>query len=199
MDNFRTRPHLHTCLIPQVQRIVDEEMKRDVMPVRYYPIFLLLILALFASLLFPKIAISENDILIELIISHNQNALEESFHDGSNKGEDGILMMRPDVGKSLGMKVFLDQDFLDSRELYQEADKALEAAEKALFSKEKEKVPGQHVQAVSDHFLAYKKMTELAEQKIKAYRSKLKSEPDDRLEKTLSVRVMDRLLWAKST
>jgi len=194
MDNFGTGPHLHTCLIPQVQRIVDEEMKRDVMPVRYYPIFLLLILALFASLLFPWIAISENDILIELIISHNQNALEESFHDGSNKGEDGILMMRPDVGKSLGMKVFLDQDFLDSRELYQEADKALEAAEEALFSKKKEKVPGQHVQAVSDHFLAYKKMTELAEQKIKAYRSKLKSEPDDRLEKTLSVRVMDRLL-----
>ncbi len=164
------------------------------MPVRNYPIFLLLILALFASLLFPKVAISENDILIEIIISHNQNALEESFVNGSNKGEEGILMMRPDVGKSLGMKVFLDQDYLDSRELYREAEKAFEAAEKALFSVVKEKVPGQHVQAIADHFLAYKKMTELAEQRVKAYRSKLKGEVDDRLEKTLSVRVMDTLL-----
>jgi soluble lytic murein transglycosylase-like protein len=169
-------------------------MKRDVMPFRYYPSTPLLILALFASLLFPKIAISENDILIELIISHNQNALEESFVDGSNKGEAGILFMRPDVGKSLGMKVFLNQDFLDSRELYQEADKARDAAEEALFSRAKEKVPGQHVQAVADHYLAYKKMAELAEQKVKAYRSQLKSEPDDRLEKTQSVKVMDRLL-----
>jgi soluble lytic murein transglycosylase-like protein len=173
---------------------MDGGMKRDTMPIRNYPIPLLLILALLASLLFPKIAISENDILIELIISYNQKALEESLLDGSNKGEAGILMMRPDVGKSLGMKVFIDQDFLDSKELYREADKALEAAEEALFSKVKEKVPGQHAQAVSDHFLAYKKMTELADQKIKAYRSKLENEVDDRLEKILSVRVMDRLL-----
>ena len=173
---------------------MDEKMKRDVLLVRNHLIPSLLVLTLFASLLFPKAAISENNILIELIISHNQKALEESFLDDSNKGEAGILRMRPDVGKSLGMKVFMDQDFLDSRELYQEADKALEAAQEALFSKAKEKVPGQHVQAIADHFLAYKKMTELAEQKIKTYRSKLKGKPDDRLEETLSVRVMDRLL-----
>jgi soluble lytic murein transglycosylase-like protein len=186
--------HIYPRLLLSGLGTMDGGMKRDIMPIRNYPVPLLLILALFVSLLFPKIAISENEILIELIISHNQNALEESFLDGSNKGEAGILMMRPDVGKSLGMKVFIDQDFLDSKELYREADKALEAAEDALFSKEKEKVPGQHAQAVADHFLAYKKMTELADQKIKAYRSKLENEVDDRLEETLSVKVMGRLL-----
>ncbi len=173
---------------------MDLKMIQDVIPIKKRPFFFLFTLTLFASFLLPQVAVSENDLLMEIIITYNRKALEKSFLDGSNRGEDGILMMRPDVGKSLGMKVFMDQDFKDSRELYQEAEKALEAAEEALFSVKKEKVPGQHVQAVADHFLAYKKMTQLAEQKIKAYRIKLKRANDDRLQEIQSVKVMDRLL-----
>jgi soluble lytic murein transglycosylase-like protein len=169
-------------------------MKRDDSCVRNRNFFLILAFALLATVLFPQVAKPENDILIDIIIVYNRRTLEESFLDGSNRGEDGILMMRPDVGKSLGMQVFMDQSYLEAKEFYEEADKALEAAEKALFSEKNENVAGEHVQAVADHFLAYKKMTEMAEQKIKLYRSKLEGAVDDRLQDVPSVRVMDRLL-----
>lgn len=170
------------------------KMNRDAVPNKKRPLFFLFALTLFTPFLLPQIAASENDLLIEIIINHNRKALETSYLEGTNKGEDGLLMMRPDVGKALGMKVFLNEDFMDSREFYQEAEKALEAAEKALFSVKKEKVPGQHVQAIADYFLLHKKMNLLAEYKIKAYRSKLKQEHDDRLQEIKSVKVMDRLL-----
>ena len=169
-------------------------MKRDDLCVRNRNLFLILALGLFAAVLPAQSAQSENDILIDIIIVQNRKVLEESFLDGSNRGEDGILVMRPDVGKSLGMQVFMDQSYEEAQEFYQEADKALEAAEDALFSDEKEKVPGQHVQAVADHYLAYKKMMELAEQRIDLYRSKLKEANDERLQEAQSARIMDRLL-----
>ena len=169
-------------------------MKRDDFYVRSRNFFLILAFGLLAPVLFPQVAKPENDTLIDIIIAYNRRALEESFLDGSNRGEDGILMMRPDVGKSLGMQVFMDESYLEADEFYEEADKALDAAEEALFSEQNEKIPGEHVQAVADHFLAYMKMTELADQKIKLYRSKLEGAVDDRLQDIQSVRVIDRLL-----
>jgi hypothetical protein len=169
-------------------------MKRDDGCIRYHHLFMILTLGLLTSVLFPQSAESENDILMDIIIVRNRRVLEKSFLDGSNRGEDGILLMRPDVGKSLGMQVFMDQSYVEAQEFYHEADKALEAAGEALFSNEKEKVPGQHVQAVADHYLAYKKMMELAEQRIKLYRSKLEGAVDERLQEAQSARVMDRLL-----
>ena len=116
-------------------------MNKDLVSINKRVLFYLFTFSLFASVLLPRVAISENDLLMEIIITYNQKALEKSFLDDSNRGEDGLLMMKPDVGKSLGMKVFLNQDFMDSREFYHEAEKALEAAEEALFSVKKEKVP----------------------------------------------------------
>ena len=169
-------------------------MKRDDLRVCDRHLFLILALCLFATVLFPQGAESENDVLIDIIIVYNRRALEESLLEGSNRGEDGILMMRPDVGKSLGMKVFMDQSYLEAQEFYHDADKALDAAQEALFSEQPEKVPGQQVQAVADYYLAYKKMMELADQKINLYRSKLKGATDDRLQDIESAHVMDRLL-----
>ncbi len=169
-------------------------MKRDDLYVRSRNFFMILVLGLLATVVFPQGAEPENDTLIDIIITYNRRALEESFLDGSNRGEDGILMMRPDVGKSLGMQVFMDQSYVEAKEFYEEADKAFAAAAAALFSEKKEKVAGEHVQAVADHYLAYKKMTALAEQKIKLYRSKLEGAVDDRFQDVQSVRVMDRLL-----
>lgn len=173
---------------------MDEEMKRNLIFVRKRYFFLLVTLVLFEAVLFPQGAESEDDILIKTIIAHNRKALEESFLDGSNRGEEGILMMRPDVGKSLDMEVFIDQSYMDAKEFFQEADKALKAAKEALFSEVKETVSGQHAQNVVDHFLSYKKLTELAEQKLDLYRSKLKWEVDERLQDVQSARVMKRLL-----
>ena len=65
-------------------------------------------------LLFPLPALSDSHPLLkEIIIAYNSKALRQGLTDGSYRGEDGILVIRPEIGKSLGMKVFIDQDYLE--------------------------------------------------------------------------------------
>ncbi|MGD9074720.1 MAG: transglycosylase SLT domain-containing protein [Desulfobacteraceae bacterium] len=142
--------------------------------------------------MFPSPALTDYHLLRKYIIAYNQEALKESLIDDTHRGEEGVLRIRPEIGRSLGIKVFIDQDYLDSKELFKKADVFFEDAKMALRSEKKAKEDP--VQMIADLFLSYKWSMELAKKKLAAYRSRLNASVDDRLNQTASVETMDRLL-----
>lgn len=151
-------------------------------------------LILVQNLFCPAPALADYSLLKKIIVPYNMNALKESLINESYRGEEGILRIRPGVGKALGMKVFIDQDYLDSSDLFQKADTSLEKAKASMASEEKESLKDEHVKEIADYFLTHKRSTELAKRKLVAYRSRLSLDLDDRLDEALSMAVMDRLL-----
>ena len=142
----------------------------------------------------PPPALAISSLLKKTIIQYNLRALNTSLTDNSYRGEEGVLRLRPEVGKSFGMKVIIDQDYLDSKKLFKKADKFLDRARKAMASQAKEKFSGEHAQKIASQFLQFKNSVASAENKLISYRSRLKPDVDDRLNKDSSTRVMDRLL-----
>jgi len=144
--------------------------------------------------IFPSPALCDYQLLKKFIIAYNQEVLKESLINDTHRGEEGVLRVRPEIAKSLGIKVFIDQDYLDSKALFEKANVFLEDAKMALSSKEQEASQGNLVQMITDLFLSYKWSLELAKKKLAAYRSRLNAGVDDRLNQTVSVEAMDRLL-----
>ncbi len=140
----------------------------------------------------PSPALSDYHLLRKYIIAYNQEGLKESLIDDTHRGEEGVLRIRPEIGKSFGIKVFIDQDYLESKELFEKADAFLEDAKMALSSDEK--AEEEHFQMIADLFLSHKWSLELAKKKLAAYRSRLNANVDDRLDETVSIEAMDRLL-----
>lgn len=140
----------------------------------------------------PSSALCDSHLLKKFIIAYNQEALKESLIDDTHRGEEGVLRIRPEIGKSFGIKVFIDQDYLESKKLFEKADVFLEDAKMALSSDVK--AEKDHFQMIADLFLSHKWSLELAKKKLAAYRSRLNARVDDRLDQTVSVETMDRLL-----
>jgi soluble lytic murein transglycosylase-like protein len=143
---------------------------------------------------FPSPAVADKSALIKHIITFNLEALEKSLLDGTYRGEEGILRIRPEIGKSLGMKVFIDQDYLESKQLFKKAEASFDKAKMAMVSKRKEKFPGEYDQKIREHFLIYQKNTESGEKKLRSYHSRLNPGVDERLNDVVSTRVMEELL-----
>ena len=158
-------------------------------PSLIWTFFLLIGVGYFVS---PSPALCHYQLLKKFIISYNQEALKESLIDDTHRGEEGVLRIRPEIGKTLGIKVFIDQDYLDSKELFDKANNFLEDAKLALTANDK--AEKDQLQIIADLFLSYKWSTELAREKLAAYRSRLNANVDERLNQTVSVEAMDRVL-----
>lgn len=145
-------------------------------------------------LLFPSPALPDHPVLQQIITAYNLKANEKSLIDGTYRGEEGILRIKPEIAQTLEMTVLIDKDYLDSRELFKKADKFLEKARMAMVSQNKEKLPGEHAQKIADNFLISKKALDSAKKRLISYRSRLSSEVDDRLNRAVSAKVMTTLL-----
>jgi soluble lytic murein transglycosylase-like protein len=152
-----------------------------------------LIICLMAAALSSP-AFARDPLLKKIIAAQNAEDLQESLADGSYRGEAGILRISPKVGASLGMKVLMDQDYVDAVALSERAEESLENVKAALVTEEKEAFPGQHAQQVAEHFLRHTHALQEAEVKLKNYESKLRQSDDERLNETVSQHMMDRLL-----
>jgi soluble lytic murein transglycosylase-like protein len=156
-----------------------------------FPFFL----AGFLSLVFGVAPLcAQQTLLIKILSEKNLRDLQKSLADGSYRGEEGILRVKPEVGRSLGVKVYVDQDYEDSVDLLKRAESSLEKAKAAMASKEEESFPGEHVKDIADHMLAYKTAVDSARQKLLSYRSRLTPGVDDRLNNAVSGEVMAKLL-----
>lgn len=104
------------------------------------------------------------------------------------------MRMRPEVANSLGMTVFINQDYLDARETFQQAESALDRAKAAMISKDAEPVPGAHARRIAENFLEYRRLLGEGKQKMSLYRATLAGQADDRLRDDLNAALLDRLL-----
>ncbi|MBN2124613.1 MAG: transglycosylase SLT domain-containing protein [Deltaproteobacteria bacterium] len=156
-------------------------------------LFCLVVLA--ALLSYPAPAPAEFPILLkEIIIECNRKALDESLADGSYRGEAGILRIRPEPARSLGLKVCEDQDYREAVHLLEQAEKDLKMAKIALCSQRKETFPDQHARRVMEHMLAYQKTRHLSRERFACYHGKVNRGNDDRLDETRCQKVLSGLL-----
>ncbi|MFC1820867.1 lytic transglycosylase domain-containing protein [Thermodesulfobacteriota bacterium] len=138
--------------------------------------------------------IAAHPLLKKNIIAYNLKALERSLADDSYRGEEGLLRIRPETASSLGMKVFIDKDYLDSKRLFKEAENSLKNAKIAMASSKKQQFPGYYVKKITDYFLFYKTNSEAAKRKLMSYRSRLGPDLDERLNKNIGSRLIGKIL-----
>jgi len=139
-------------------------------------------------------AAAQHPLLKEIIIQRNLAELQKSLKEGSYRGEEGILRIRPEAAKALGLKVSPDREYLDARELLDQATSSLDAAKGFLATRDEEAYMGEHVRNIGILYLHYKRSLERAKQKLLFYHSRLEPGADDRLDDARSSRLMDRLL-----
>ena len=137
------------------------------------------------SLTFPLLAIADLSLLKNSIIAYNLDLVQKSLDDESYNGEEGILKIRPEIGRSFGLKVLMDKEYLEARELLKKAGELIERVDDALITQEKEKFPGEHVNKLSELGLEYNTALDSARERMMAYRSKLTSKIDDRLNQNI--------------
>jgi hypothetical protein len=157
-----------------------------------YALCILLSTSVCLSLASP--APDDLSLLREYITAYNLEAHKTSLIDQSYRGEEGVLRINPEVGKSLGLKTFLNQDYLESVELYKKAEDLYEKATEAMTTREEETIPGEHVKKVAEIALEHNNTVALAWEHLLAYRSKLTTEVDDRLNEDSSYLLLENLL-----
>jgi len=133
-------------------------------------------------------------LLSKSIIAYNVEHLKQSLVDGSYRGEAGMLRIRPELATSLGLNVFVDEDYHEAKKLYQEADELFEAAVAAMVDRRKEKYPGAHAEKLGNLAVSYNTAQRSARQHMMAYASRLKPGVDDRLEEGICSPLMKDLL-----
>ena len=146
------------------------------------------------SVAIPFPALADISLLKKSIITYNLNHHKKSLSDGSYRGEEGILRINPEVGRSFGFNVQIDQDYLEAKELYRKADKLLEKAIKAMSTQKKEKIPGEHVKKIAELTTFYNTAIRLAQKKLMNYRTRINFRADDRLNKQLCSDLLEGLL-----
>jgi len=137
-------------------------------------------------LVLPSRAGAEPDFspLIEAVFAYNQKAIESSLADGSYRGEEGLLRMPAEVARSLGLKVYVDEHYLKSLELYEQAEAFLEDAVDGLTTRSQEKEEGEHVDKVSRSACLYQKTIRSADDLLRSYRSALVLNKDERFDRS---------------
>lgn len=139
-------------------------------------------------------ASAQHPLLKEIIIQRNIAELQKSLKDGSYKGEEGILRLRPEAAKSLGLKIVVDREYLDAKELMELASSSLEAAKGFMATRNEETYIGEHVRNIGILYLHYKRSLERAKQKFLSYHAKVDPGTDERLNPEACGRLMDKLL-----
>jgi hypothetical protein len=157
-------------------------------------LFLFMIAAALVCLQPVRMALANRSLLRQTIIDYNLKVYNESLSNGSYNGAAGILLVSPEVGRSLGLKTLIDHDYLDARDLDAKADTLFGQAISALTSQEEERFAGDHAKRAGESAIASKEARASARMHFAAYRSKLTPIGDERLNDTECSTLMDRLL-----
>jgi hypothetical protein len=145
-------------------------------------------------LFFPIPAGADLSLIKESIIAYNLERHKKSLSDGSYRGEEGILRLGPEVGRSFGLNVPIDQDYLEAKALYKKADQFLKEVYISMTTREKEKVQGEHLKRIGKKALEYNNTLRLARERMIKVRSKLVPKTDDRLNERLCSDILEGLL-----
>lgn len=164
------------------------------------PVFL--VIFVFLSVLFEtacflslaSAARADHPLFRKKIIEYNLENLKKSLSDGSYRGEEGILRINPEVGRSFGLKVPLDQNYLEAKASFKKADQLLKEVYSAMTTRGKEKVQGEHVKRIGRKALEYNDTLRFARERMMKVRSKSMPKIDDRLNERLCSDLLEGLL-----
>lgn len=162
-------------------------------PLTFFTIFVVLF-EMLVALSLPSHASSDISLLKKSIITYNLAHLQKSLSDGSYRGEEGVLRIGPEVGRSFGLKVLMDRDYLEAKGLFEKADELFEKAVDAMTAPEAKRFHGRKAHIIAESALGSRRALQSAREKLLAYRSKLLSETDERLDKGISSSLLERLL-----
>jgi len=140
------------------------------------------------SLTFASVASADSLSLEQLIIAYNLERQRETLADETYRGEEGILRIRPEIAQALGLRAVMDQDYLESKSLYEKADRLFGQVLEAL---NREETP---VESLAELSLGYNEILRSAYSRLMDYRATLTKEIDDRLNEELCRPLMRRLL-----
>lgn len=149
---------------------------------------------LFLSPVSNNPALADQHILKKYIIEFNRNALEKIIADDAYRGEEGMLAINPEEAESLGMKVLIDEEYLEAGRLLRKAEQCLEKAKNAMSSGAEEISEGYYARKILENFLEYRKNSAEAKVMLMNYHSRLTPENDDRLNEAVCSGVIDRVL-----
>lgn len=133
------------------------------------------------------------ELLVDIIASHNLALRQTSLEEESYRGEEGVLRIRPEVGRELGLKVSMGETYLRAVSLHEQAEKDLKRAKQAMASR-RESQPGEHAGTIVEAFLSHKEKTLEANALLRDYSRSLSPEVDERLDRRLCRDLMIRLL-----
>ncbi len=156
-------------------------------------IFAFFLLAIFA-VVFPSFAGTDISILKNSVIAYNHKLHKKSLSDGSYTGEEGVLMVNPEVGRSLGLKVLMDRNYLAAKSLLKRSDDLFEDAIVALATQERERFPGEHVTKVANLAVSRNKLLLSARKHLADYKAVLNSKNDERLQKDMCSALLEDVL-----
>ncbi len=144
-------------------------------------------------------ALAGNSILSKSIIEYNISINEKTLENGSYMGKEGILRISPEGGRSFGLNVLMDQDYLAAKASLKRADKVFEEAIEAMTTQEKERLPEEHIKRIGKLALKYNELIKSAKKQLMDYRLKLNEDNDDRLKKEICSALLERLLGESMT
>ena len=154
-------------------------------------IFLFLTIVILFS---PIPADADLSLIKESIIAYNIVHYKKSLSDGSYRGEEGILRISPEVGRSFGFNVLVDKDYVEAKALYNKAEQLLKEVYRAMTIRKKEKIPGEYVIRIGKIAVDYNNTLRLARESMMKVRSKLAPKTDERLDERLCSDLLDGLL-----
>ncbi len=154
----------------------------------------ILFVAIICCLVLVPAGFADINKLRQSIIDWNLKQHKKSLADGSYRGEEGVLRISPEVARSFGLKVPMDPGYLKAMNLFKKAEEYREDAIEAITTQKREKIKGEHAKRAGDLALLSNKAFKSAQGYIKAYRSGLDPELDERLDKERGSRLMDKLL-----
>jgi len=132
--------------------------------------------------------------LVEIIEEYNAKALERGRAGGAYRGEEGILRIRPDAARSLGLAVPESPDYAEASGAYEESGRLYAMTVQTMKESGGETPEEERVRRVAELAAAYNRTRSAAEQKMRQYRGTVLPEKDQRLDKALCRRLMGTLL-----
>lgn len=170
---------------------------KSISPINCFAVAIMFLMMVMQVLISP--ALARNSILTKSIIEYNISINEKILARGSFMGRTGILRISPEAGRSFGLNVLMDQDYLAAKASLKRADKVYEEAIEAMTTQEKERLPGEHVKKIAQSALEYNGLIKSAKKQFMDYRSKLNENNDDRLKKEICSDLLERLLQESLT
>jgi len=134
------------------------------------------------------------DVLLRIITQENRKIRDSVLGDGTYRGEEGILLLRPETGAALGLVVHHGEAYNEALSLLARADEALSRARGAMSTRGNEAHPGDHAREISTSILEHKDLTRQANERLRAYASGLDASVDERLDDKKCEALMTRLL-----